>query len=142
MCRYIPPVDSHCFLEEIGVIGEPNVYAQKMSPNVKYIVLASDGIWEFVHNQMVIDILEEYSEYPVECAAAAVVMEAYSLILFAWRWSSYDKWMTEEQSTDDITLGMNFSRDADCVVVIRVKSSYVPSTDANRWKSLEESRIK
>lgn len=50
--------------------------------------------------------------------------------------------MTEEESTDDITLSMSFSRDADCVVVIRVKSSYVPSTDANRWKSLEESRIK
>ena len=43
----------------------------------KFIIVASDGIWEFMTNQMVVDMTHEF-ESPLQ-ACKAVVQEAYTL---------------------------------------------------------------
>jgi hypothetical protein len=59
-------------------------------PNDKYIVIASDGIWEFMTNQMVADLVHSYHEPAHACRA---------LIELA-----YELWLQYEIRTDDITV--------------------------------------
>ncbi len=56
----------------------------------KYVVIASDGVFEFLTNQMVADMLARYSD-PLD-ACKAVVSAAYNM------------WLQYEVRTDDITI--------------------------------------
>ena len=76
--------------EELGVYAEPEMLTREVSPEDKIIVLASDGVFEFLTNQSVIDICAKFSD-PLE-ACRAVVAEAYEL------------WLQYELRTDDITI--------------------------------------
>lgn len=67
---------------------------QDISPNDKFIVLASDGVWEFLTNQAVCDMILKFDD-PLE-ACRAVVAEAYRL------------WLQYEVRTDDITMFLAF----------------------------------
>ena len=40
----------------IGVISEPGILEYDINETTKFIVLASDGVWEFLKNETVIDI--------------------------------------------------------------------------------------
>lgn len=42
---------------QYGVIADPEIIEYQIKPEDKVIVIASDGIWEFLSNQQVIDIL-------------------------------------------------------------------------------------
>lgn len=76
--------------EELGVFAEPELLTRELHPSDKIIVLASDGVFEFLTNQSVIDICAKFSD-PLE-ACRAVVAESYEL------------WLQYELRTDDITI--------------------------------------
>lgn len=76
--------------EDLGVFAEPELLTREVVPEDKIIVLASDGVFEFLTNQSVIDICAKFKD-PLE-ACRAVVAEAYEL------------WLQYELRTDDITI--------------------------------------
>jgi serine/threonine protein phosphatase PrpC len=76
--------------EELGVFAEPELLSREILPQDKMIVLASDGVFEFLTNQSVVDICAKFSD-PLE-ACRAVVAESYEL------------WLQYELRTDDITI--------------------------------------
>ena len=76
--------------EELGVFAEPEMLTRDIKPEDRVIVLASDGIYEFLTNQSVIDICAKFTD-PLE-ACRAVVAESYEL------------WLQYELRTDDITI--------------------------------------
>ena len=76
--------------EACGVIAQPEILAWKLSPYNKYVIIASDGVFEFLTSQAVIDILSKF-ENVVE-GAKYVVAEAYRL------------WLTYDERTDDISM--------------------------------------
>lgn len=83
--------------EELGVYAEPEMLSRQIVPEDKMIVLASDGVFEFLTNQSVIDICAKFAD-PLE-ACRAVVAEAYEL------------WLQYELRTDDITIIVMFLDD-------------------------------
>jgi len=85
--------------EEIGVFAEPEMVTRPLSPEDRIIVLASDGVFEFLTNQSVIDICAKYDD-PLS-ACHAVVAESYEL------------WLQYEMRTDDITMMCIFIDDID-----------------------------
>mmetsp|Transcript_37128 Transcript_37128/g.90011 ORF Transcript_37128/g.90011 Transcript_37128/m.90011 type:complete len:759 (-) Transcript_37128:295-2571(-) len=80
--------------EELGVFAEPEMLTREIKPEDRVMVLASDGIYEFLTNQSVIDICAKFSD-PLE-ACRAVVAESYEL------------WLQYELRTDDITIIVMF----------------------------------
>lgn len=74
----------------VGVHAFPEVHIHKLSPNDKFMVLASDGVWEFLESEQVIKIVEECNGN--EVAAAKAVCD-----------KSYELWRQEEEVVDDIT---------------------------------------
>ena len=83
--------------EDLGVFAEPEMLSREITPDDKIIVLASDGVFEFLTNQSVIDICAKFGD-PLE-ACRAVVAEAYEL------------WLQYELRTDDITIIVIFIDD-------------------------------
>eukprot|EP00939_MAST-03C_sp_MAST-3C-sp1_P000431 g431.t1 len=75
----------------IGVYAEPEMMELKLNAQHKYLILASDGIWEFITNQEAVDILEKNKQTPLR-ACHALVQKAYQL------------WLQYEVRTDDITV--------------------------------------
>lgn len=80
--------------EELGVFAEPEMLTRELKPDDRVVVLASDGIYEFLTNQSVIDICAKFTD-PLE-ACRAVVAESYEL------------WLQYELRTDDITIIVMF----------------------------------
>jgi serine/threonine protein phosphatase PrpC/CRP-like cAMP-binding protein len=76
--------------EDLGVFAEPEMLTREITPDDKILVVASDGVYEFLTNQSVIDICAKFDD-PLE-ACRAVVAEAYEL------------WLQYELRTDDITI--------------------------------------
>lgn len=87
--------------EDLGVFAEPEMLTREVTPEDKMMVIASDGVFEFLTNQSVIDICAKFAD-PLE-ACRAVVAEAYEL------------WLQYEMRTDDITII--------CIFVDSVKES-------------------
>jgi len=76
--------------EALGVFAEPEMLTRDFKPDDRMIIIASDGIFEFLTNQSVVDICAKFSD-PLE-ACKAVVTESYNL------------WVQYELRTDDITI--------------------------------------
>jgi len=91
--------------EELGVFAEPELLTREVQPEDKIIVIASDGVFEFLTNQSVIDICAKFAD-PLE-ACRAVVAESYEL------------WLQYELRTDDITIICMFVDDVDTSVARR-----------------------
>jgi len=49
----------------IGVFAEPEIDELKLNSSHKFLILASDGIWEFITNQEAVDILEKNRNSPL-----------------------------------------------------------------------------
>jgi len=75
--------------EDIGVNGEPEIVTKKVTRGDEILVIASDGVFEFLTNQRMIDI----------CAACDDPLHACTKLLEA----SYEQWLNFELRTDDIT---------------------------------------
>lgn len=76
--------------EDIGVFAEPELLSKELTRDDQFILIASDGIFEFITNQGAADIVSQYED-PLE-GARAIVAEAYRL------------WLQYEVRTDDITI--------------------------------------
>jgi len=75
---------------QVGVISDPEHTVNELGPADKFIVLASDGVWEFISSQEAVDIIAQYDT--AEEACRQLVEEAYQ------------RWVFEEEGVvDDIT---------------------------------------
>ncbi|GFR39840.1 hypothetical protein Agub_g335 [Astrephomene gubernaculifera] len=86
MSRALGDVLAH----QVGVTSEPDHTVMELTPQDKFIVLASDGVWEFISSKEAVDIIAQYDS--AEEACRQLVDEAYQ------------RWLTEEEGVvDDIT---------------------------------------
>ena len=76
--------------ERLGVFAEPELEEYVLGDEDKYIIIASDGVWEFITSQSVADMVDKFED-PLE-ACRHVVAQSYSL------------WLQYEDRTDDITM--------------------------------------
>ena len=76
--------------KDLGVTAEPEMVSIQISKNDRMLILASDGVFEFLTNQQVVDICSDCDE-PLD-ACKKVVNEAYK------------QWLHYEIRTDDITI--------------------------------------
>ena len=76
----------------VGVNAVPEISELRMTPSDKIIILASDGVWEFLENQQVADIVYPFFlQRNAEGAAENLVRAAFK------------QWKREENVIDDIT---------------------------------------
>ena len=80
--------------ERVGVIADPELAKKELKEHDKFVCLCSDGVWEFLTNQNVCDIIGQYEEPLAACRAT--VAEAYRL------------WLQFDVRTDDITMILAF----------------------------------
>ncbi len=73
-----------------GVCAEPEILTWDITPNDRFAVVASDGVFEFITSQTVVDMIAKIKD-PIE-ACKHVVAEAYRL------------WLTYDDRTDDISI--------------------------------------
>ena len=75
-----------------GVHAIPEVKVFEFSEEDKIVILASDGVWEFLNNEQVASIVYPYFfSKNAEAAAESLIKEAYK------------SWKREENLVDDIT---------------------------------------
>ena len=77
----------------LGVIAEPGIIEYNLNEKIKFIVLGSDGIWEFLSNEEVKNIGKIFY---LNCEASDLCEELYS--------NSLIKWKCNDSSVDDITV--------------------------------------
>lgn len=82
----------------VGVISTPEITVHEIAENDLFLIWASDGIWEFMDNQQVVDTLREYLP-DFEVAAQKLVLDAEA------------QWKAHESVIDDITCVVLFLRD-------------------------------
>ncbi|EQC32468.1 AGC protein kinase [Saprolegnia diclina VS20] len=99
--------------ESLGVFATPEIASLQLTPSDRYIIIASDGVFEFLTNQAVVDIIKAYSD-PLE-ACEKVVTESYRL------------WLHYELRTDDITIV--------CIYLDHTASSHGNETNKERLQS-------
>ena len=75
--------------EALGVTADPEIVSRTVSADDRILILASDGVWEFMTNQKAIDLVSGFDN-PLD-ACRALLAEAYHL------------WMQYDTRTDDIT---------------------------------------
>lgn len=78
---------------EVGVVARPEVASMQLTGDEEFMVLASDGVWEFMDEQAVIDVIQ--AEATPEAAANALVAEARK------------RWNAEEDVVDDVRGGLH-----------------------------------
>jgi len=85
-----------------GVTSKPDVIRLKVEKDWRFILLCSDGVWEFITSQQAVDLVARYSPADVQKAVDALAKEAW------------DRWINEETNVvDDITIiCVYFSQDA------------------------------
>ncbi|CAI9298506.1 unnamed protein product [Lactuca saligna] len=76
--------------ETIGVVANPEIVALDLTPDHLFFVIASDGVFEFLSSQAVVDMVSSFTDPRDACAA--IVAESYRL------------WLQFETRTDDITV--------------------------------------
>ncbi|KAK1286704.1 Protein phosphatase 2C and cyclic nucleotide-binding/kinase domain-containing protein [Acorus calamus] len=76
--------------ESIGVVANPEILVLELNPNHPFFVVASDGVFEFLSSETVVDMVTKFKEPRDACAA--IVAESYRL------------WLQYETRTDDITV--------------------------------------
>ena len=77
----------------LGVIPEPKFIEDKVDKDTKFIVVASDGVWEFLDNKAVTNIVMPfYKKNDPDGACKALIKE------------STEWWNKEDIVVDDITV--------------------------------------
>ncbi|XP_030507831.2 probable protein phosphatase 2C 35 isoform X1 [Cannabis sativa] len=76
--------------ERIGVVADPEVSKVQLTPNHLFFIVASDGVFEFLSSQAVVNMAARYTDPRDACAAIAG--------------ESYKLWLEHESRTDDITI--------------------------------------
>ena len=78
---------------QIGVICDPEMVEYELNEEDKFLILASDGIWQFISSQECVDIVKDY-----------YINESYKGALKHLYQESCQRWIDEEESIDDMTL--------------------------------------
>ncbi|KAL8171332.1 hypothetical protein V2J09_023136, partial [Rumex salicifolius] len=76
--------------EKIGVVAVPEVSVVQITPEHPFFVVASDGVFEFLSSQTVVDMVAKCQDPRDACSLIAG--------------ESYKLWLEHENRTDDITL--------------------------------------
>ncbi|KAJ9555913.1 hypothetical protein OSB04_010527 [Centaurea solstitialis] len=76
--------------EKIGVVAVPEVSMVELTANHPFFLLASDGVFEFLSSQAVVDMVDRYIDPRRACGAVSA--------------ESYKLWLEHENRTDDITI--------------------------------------
>ena len=77
----------------VGVISEPEIKEYIFNPNDKFMIIASDGIWEFISSQECINIIKEfYNSNDIKGCCEYLYQE------------SSKRWLKEEEVIDDTTM--------------------------------------
>lgn len=78
---------------KLGVLAEPDFNLKTIKSNMKYIVIASDGIWEFLNNKDVCEIIKPfYSVGDVKGAVEELIKQ------------STERWAKKGDNADDISV--------------------------------------
>ena len=77
-------------LEEIGIVSDPNVVSCDLTANDDILVIASNGVFEFLTNQEIINI----------CSVCHDPLQASEAVTKA----TYGKWIEHTNRCDDITV--------------------------------------
>ena len=84
----------------VGVIAEPEVIIHELTSLDKFLVIASDGVWEFISSQHCVRIVSDfYQDNNIEKACDALMAEAIN------------NWNKEDNVVDDITFVILFFND-------------------------------
>jgi serine/threonine protein phosphatase PrpC len=77
----------------VGVISEPEIRKYEFNGNEKFIILASDGIWEYIDSDECVTIVKDFYENDMDAIGAlnSLVKQAFN------------RWKSMEESIDDIT---------------------------------------
>lgn len=97
--------------ERIGVIADPEVSMVQLTADHLFFVVASDGVFEFLSSQAVVNMAASYPDPRDACAAIAG--------------ESYKLWLEHENRTDDIT-----------IIIVHVKDLRNAGANAARTASL------
>ncbi|CAD8202544.1 unnamed protein product [Paramecium octaurelia] len=82
---------------QVGVICEPEILRHSLQESDKFVIVASDGIWEFLQNDLVVQIVYEfYKKGDVNGACVKLIQIAR------------EAWQREDEVIDDITLIIGF----------------------------------
>jgi serine/threonine protein phosphatase PrpC/CRP-like cAMP-binding protein len=81
--------------ERVGVIADPELTKKTLKEHDRFVCVCSDGVWEFLTNQAVCNIVGEHDGDAL-AACRAVVAESYRL------------WLQFDIRTDDITMVIAF----------------------------------
>ena len=81
----------------VGVISEPEIKEFGLTENDKFMIVASDGIWEFIDSQECVEIVKEYYEFNDMKGCCDFLYEI-----------NKERWLKEEEVIDDITLILVF----------------------------------
>ena len=75
-------------------MAKPEAKECQLRKKDRFIILASDGVWEFISSQEAVDIVRPCQD-PYEAC--------HELIMAAW-----DIWLTEDVRSDDISVTVAF----------------------------------
>ena len=76
----------------VGVIPDPGIMEYDLNKSTKFIIICSDGVWEFLNNETVMNIGKKfYLENQVKSFCQEVVSEAFNA------------WEKNDSIVDDIT---------------------------------------
>ena len=77
----------------VGVVSIPEIKEYIFNPNDKFMIIASDGVWEFISSQEYIDIIKEfYDKNDLKGCCEFLYQE------------SSKRWLKEEEVIDDTTM--------------------------------------
>ena len=81
----------------IGVVCEPEILEYELTDKDKFVLIASDGIWEFISSSEVVDIIKDfYIKNDMKGCCEYLYLE------------SKKRWLREEEVIDDITMVLVF----------------------------------
>jgi len=88
MSRSLGDLEAH----KVGCVATPEVVSMKITQDMKFVLVASDGVWEFITTQEAVDLVGKYGPSRVQAATEELCTEAYK------------RWLREEGDVvDDIT---------------------------------------
>ncbi|THU68578.1 hypothetical protein C4D60_Mb08t05360 [Musa balbisiana] len=76
--------------ESIGVVAVPEIKVVKITDNHSFFVIASDGVFQFLSSQAVVDMVSSFVDPRDACSK--IVAESYKV------------WLDSDSRTDDITI--------------------------------------
>ena len=83
--------------KSIGVIPDPGIVEYNINNSSRYVIVCSDGVWEFLNNQTVMNIGKKFY---LENNASAFCHELVS--------KAYNEWQENDSIVDDITAVIAF----------------------------------